>query len=180
MTTLRALLTRLHAEEDGMSAGVEALAFGVLVFVVGSIITLNGWAVLDAHFAVNAAAREATRTIVDGGSVDRLSMTGSSDARIQGGAAYDVAVATMSGHGKDPAGLDEPSEFTMTLVDDPWVSDSGPPSRCQRVTVEVRYPVQGIRLPFIGGWQTPITATGQHTEIVDPFRSGLAGRADCA
>lgn len=176
---LRAHLARLHAEEDGMSAGAEALAFGVLVFVVGSIIALNGWAVLDAHFAVNAAAREATRAIVDGGSVERPGMVGSSDDRVEGGHAWEVAVATMAGHGKDPAALEQPSDFEVRLVDDPWHGGTGVPQRCERVTVEVRYPVQGIALPFFGGWQTPITAEGQHTEIIDPFRSGLEGRADC-
>lgn len=180
MRAVRGLLARLHAEEDGFSAGAEALAFGVLVFVVGSIIGLNGWAVLDAHFAVNAAAREATRSIVEGGAVDRASMLGADGGPIDSGVVYEVAVETMAGHGKDPAGLPQPRDFVVTLADDPWTSSTDTPQRCARVTVEVSYPVQGIRLPIVGGWQTPITAEGQHTEIVDPFRSGLAGRADCA
>ena len=179
MRGLREVATGLHAEEDGLSAGAETLVFGVLVFVVGSIIALNGWAVLDAHFAVNAAAREATRSIVEGGAVDRASMVGADGGRIDSGVVHEVAVATMAGHGKDPAHLPQPTDFVVALADDPWTSSSDTPQRCARVTVEVSYPVQGIRLPIIGGWQTPITAQGQHTEIIDPFRSGLAGRADC-
>lgn len=173
--------------EDGLVAGAEALAFGVLVFVVGSIIMLNGWAVLDAHLAVNAAAREGTRTIVEAGGAPRHELVGGGDgARVEGGAVLDVVVATMAGHGKDPAELAEPDGFTVHLADDPWLGASGAtgpggaPARCARVTVEVAYPVPGIRLPFLGGWRTPIVVEGQHTEIVDPFRSGLAGRADCA
>ena len=180
MSTVRDLLARLHAEQAGLSAGAETLVFGVLVFVVGSIVALNGWAVLDAHFAVNAAAREATRSIVEGGAVDRASMIGADGGRIDSGVVFEVAAETMAGHGKDPADLERPDEFVVTLADDPWARGGDTPQRCARVTVEVAYPVQGIRLPIIGGWQTPITAQGQHTEIIDPFRSGLAGRADCA
>jgi hypothetical protein len=179
MTRPTTRLARLDAEEDGLSAGAEALVFGVLVFVVGGIIMLNGWAVLDAHFAVNAAAREATRTIVDAGAVERTAMVGGGVERIEAGTAYRVAVETMSGHGKDPATLPDPDGFVVRLADDPWSGAGGPPERCARVTVEVTYPVQGIRLPIIGGWQTPVRAEGQHTEIIDPFRSGLTGRADC-
>ncbi len=175
MSWLRVLLARLHAEEDGLSAGAEALAFGVLVFVVGSIIGLNGWAVLDAKFAVNAAAREATRSIVEGGAVDRASMLGADGGRIDSGVVYEVAVETMAGHGKDPAGLPQPSDFVVALADDPWTSSSDTPQRPRdRRGTRSR----GSACP--GGWQTPITAQGQHTEIIDPFRSGLAGRADCA
>ena len=178
-TGMRGRLAEWHADEDGLSAGAEALAFGVLVFVFGSIIMLNGWAVLDAHFAANAAAREATRTIVEGGAVERTAMVGSTGSQVQAGAAHDVAVATMAGHGKDPQHLPAPGQFEVELVDDPWQGSTGAPTRCARVTVHVRYPVQGISLPIFGGWQTPITVEGQHTEIIDPFRSGLAGRADC-
>lgn len=175
----RAWVHRLHGEQDGLSAGAEALVFGVLVFVVGSIVMLNGWAVLDAHVAANAAAREATRAIVDAGAVDRIEMVGASGSRVEAGHAWAVAAETMAGHGKDPAALADPDAFVVSLTDDPWPDDSGPPQRCARVTVEVRYPVQGIRLPFLGGWRTPIHVEGQHTEITDPFRSGLTGRADC-
>lgn len=175
-----ARLARLHAEEDGLSAGAEALVFGVLVFVVGSIIALNGWAVLDADMAVNAAAREATRGIVEAGAQPRTSMVGGLPDGEIGGEVRDVAAATMAGHGKDPADLPNPGDFAVRLVDDPWTSGGADgPTRCARVTVEVSYPVQGIRLPFVGGWQSPIRARGTHTELVDPFRSGLTGSADC-
>ncbi len=80
----------------------------------------------------------------------------------------------MAGHGKDDAAA------VVEMVDDPWQVSGGRVQRCARVTVEVRYPVQGIRLPLLGSWTTPITAVGQHSEIVDPYRSGLHGRAGCA
>lgn len=167
-------LHRLHTEEDGLTAGAEALVFGVLVFVIGSIIALNGWAVLDANFAVSAAAREATRTIVESGAASRVEAVGGlPDGRVLG-PVHDVAAAAMVGHGKDPAGLD------VRLLDDPWPVGGGPaPARCARVTVQVSYAVPGISLPIVGGWRTPIRAVGQHTEVIDPFRSGLTGSADC-
>lgn len=158
-----ARLQRAHADQDGLSAGAEALVFGVLVFVVGTILALNGWAVLDADFAVNAAAREAVRTVVEAGDAPY------DDTLV---ALHAVAAETMAGHGKQPAAA------TVEVVDDPF-GGGGRVQRCARVTVEVRYPVEGIRLPLIGAWTTPITAVGQHSEIIDPYRSGLQGRAGC-
>lgn len=163
----------VHADEDGLSAGAEALVFGVLVFVVGAIIVLNGWAVLDAKFAVNAAAREATRTIVEGGDVSRLAMVGDDDSGGVGGTVRAVAAETMAGHGKDTTDLE------VRLTDSPWRSSADRPDRCARVTVQVHTPVRGIEMPFLGGWGGAITVTGEHSELVDPFRSGLTGSADC-
>lgn len=156
-------LRRAHADQAGLSAGAEALVFGVLVFVVGTILALNGWAVLDADFAVNAAAREAVRTVVEAGDAPHEDTVA---------ALHAVAVETMAGHGKDGAAA------TVEVVDDPF-GGGARVQRCARVTVEVRYPVQGIRLPLLGSWTTPITAVGQHSEIIDPYRSGLQGRAGC-
>ena len=167
-------LRRLHTEEDGLTAGAEALVLGVLVFVIGAIIALNGWAVLDTSFAVDAAAREATRTIVEAGATSGTEAIGGlPDGRVAGHV-RDVAVATMIGHGKDVADLD------VRLVDDPWGPDgTAAATRCARVTVQVTTTVPGISLPIVGGWQTPIRAVGRHTEVIDPFRSGLTGRAEC-
>lgn len=160
VTALRAV----HADQAGLAAGAEALVFGVLVFVVGTILALNAWAVLDADFAVNAAAREAVRTVVEAGDTPYEDTVASMHA---------VATETMAGHGKDT------DAATVHVVDDPWQAGGDRVQRCARVTVEVRYPVQGIRLPLIGSWTTPITVVGQHSEIIDPFRSGLQGRAGC-
>lgn len=163
-------LRAVHLDQDGLSAGAEALVFGVLVFLIGSIIVLNGWAVLDAKFAVSAAAREATRTIVELGNVSEPA-----------GMAEAVAVAgeTMRGHGKDPDHLEDPDDFLVTLATNPWAASVGGPLRCAEVTIHVSYPVQGIEMPWINQWQGAITVTGQHTEIIDPLRSGLEGSGDC-
>src|SRR5439155_1513782 len=46
-------------------AGIEAIPFGLLTFVVGALIVANAWAVIDAKIAVSAAAREATRAYAE-------------------------------------------------------------------------------------------------------------------
>jgi hypothetical protein len=52
-------------------------------------------------------------------------------------------------------------------------------ARCARVTFEARYPVPAIALPWIGGFGEAFTAAARHSEVVDPFRSGLEGTATC-
>ena len=56
--------TRL-AGDGGQVAGIEALPFGVLIFVVGALLVSNLWAVVDAKIVVDAAAREAVRAYVE-------------------------------------------------------------------------------------------------------------------
>ena len=51
--------------DAGQVGGIEALPFGLLIFVVGSLLIANAWAVVDAKFATDAAARQAVRTFVE-------------------------------------------------------------------------------------------------------------------
>ena len=51
--------------DGGQVGGIEALPFGLLVFVVGALLVANAWAVVDAKLAVDAAARQATRHYVE-------------------------------------------------------------------------------------------------------------------
>lgn len=146
-------------DERGQVAGIEAVPFGMLVFVVGVLLVVNAWAVVDAKLTVASAAREATRAFVEA--------PPGADPVAQAQAA---AAQTMAGGGRDP------SRARVTLVD-------GGFTRCQPVRFEVSYPVPAITLPWIGGYGTGFTATARHTELVDPFRSGvpLAGsRCDTA
>jgi hypothetical protein len=144
-------------DEDGL-AGAEALIFGVLIFVVGTLLVVNAWGVIDAKMAASASAREATRVLVEAPEgADRL------------GIADQVVRATLVGHGKDPA----------RLVGAPDVQ--GAIARCARIRVDVRYLVPTITLPWIGGLGSGrLEVRGSHTEVVDPFRSGLSGEASCA
>ncbi len=75
---------------------------------------------------------------------------------------------TLVGHGKDPS----------RIVGTPSVS--GTIARCARIRVDVQYRVPTITLPWIGGLGSGnLQVRGSHTEIVDPFRSGLSGEATC-
>ncbi|HCB36952.1 MAG TPA: hypothetical protein DEP66_01695, partial [Acidimicrobiaceae bacterium] len=52
------------ADERGI-VGFEVLPFLVLVFMVGTLMFAQSWAVLDAKSATTAAARQAARTFVE-------------------------------------------------------------------------------------------------------------------
>ncbi|MGH2685611.1 MAG: hypothetical protein ACRDJP_09115, partial [Actinomycetota bacterium] len=51
--------------DRGQVAGIEALPFGVLIFVVGALLVTNVWGVIDAKLAATSAAREAARAFVE-------------------------------------------------------------------------------------------------------------------
>ena len=143
--------------EDGQVGGVEGLVFGVLVFVLGTLIVANAWGVVDAKMAAGSAAREATRAFVESDA------SSSADAFVE---AEVVARRTIAGYGRDPAKL---------VV----VAEEGALARCARVTVRTEYPVPLISLPLFGAHGTGFTAVGRHSEIVDPYRAGLRDRGAC-
>jgi hypothetical protein len=141
--------------EAGQVGGIEALPFGLLIFVVGSLLIANAWAVVDAKFATDAAARQAARTFVEGD--DEL--VARRDAVVAG-------LAAIEGHGRDPA------RASVEPVGDASLA------RCARVTFEAEYEVPALSLPFIGGYgSAPFRVRSTHSELVDPFRSGLVGSA---
>jgi hypothetical protein len=71
-----------------------------------------------------------------------------------------AAEEAIRGAGRDPARL------RLTLVE-------GGFNRCQRVKFEAAYPVPALTLPWIGSYGSGYTAAARHTEVVDPFRSGV-------
>jgi hypothetical protein len=144
-------------DDGGQVAGIEAIPFGLLLFVVGALLIANAWAVIDVKMAVTSAAREAARTYVE--APDDAS--GRSNAET---AARDAIAA----HRRDASratigGPTDPNAFT----------------RCNRVSFTVAYPVPALTLPFIGGFGTGFTVKATHSEIVDPFRNGVPGEALC-
>ena len=146
----------MRRDEAGQVAGIEVIPFGLLVFVVGSLVVGNVWAVFDAKTTATAAAREATRAYVE-----------APNAADGDAAARSAASDAVRAVGRNPA--------RMTLrvrLDNGFV-------RCGRVTSEVAYQVPFVRLPWIGGVGTGTTAIGRHSETVDPFRSGVPGEATC-
>ena len=143
--------------EEGQVGGVEGLVFGVLVFVLGTLVVANAWGVVDAKMAAGSAAREATRAFVESGASTEDEAFVDADA---------VARRTIAGYGRDPDKL--------TLI-----PEAASLRRCGRVTFRAEYPVPLIRVPLLGAHGEGFTATGRHSEIVDPYRAGLSDRSAC-
>ncbi len=145
-------------DDGGQVGGIEVLPFGLLTFVVGTLLVANAWGVVDAKLAVTSAAREAVRAYVE--APDQASAVAAADA---------AATEAIAGHGRNP-------DATTTEIrhegDEPF-------ARCTRVTVTVHHPVPAIRLPFIGGYGHAFDVVASQSEVVDPYRSGLPGEATC-
>ncbi len=153
-------LGRAPRGDRGQVAGIEVLPFGLLIFIAGALLLTNIWGVVDAKFATDAAAREATRYVVESarGDVD--------PATIRAGAA-DIARQTLDDHGRSG-----PADVEIS-------PDAAALTRCQRIQVTVSTQVPAIRIPFIGGFGEPFDIVATHSELIDPTRSGVDGRADC-
>jgi hypothetical protein len=142
--------------DAGQVGGIEAIPFGLLIFVVGSLLIANAWAVVDAKFATDAAARQAVRTFVEG-----------TDTASAERAAVEAGLAAIEGHGRDPERAAVRSVGGARLA------------RCERATFEAVYEVPAISLPFIGGYGTaPFRVRSSHSELVDPFRADVPGSAE--
>lgn len=141
-------------DEEGQVGGVEALIFGVLVFVLGSLAIANAWGVLDAKVAVIDAAREAARAYVQ--------TPAGSDPYA---AARQAAGDSLAASGRDVSRMQ--------------LSISGSLARCARVAAQVSYRVPLVSVPLIGGIGNGIVASATRSELVDPFRNGLPGEGDC-
>jgi hypothetical protein len=138
--------------ERGAVGGFEVLPFGLLVFVSGTLLLTNAWAVIDGTLAASAAAREAARAYAESPTTD-----GAEDA------AVDAALATIEGHGRDP----ERADVEWALGPDL--------RRCAPNTIVVHYRVPTLTVPFLGSFGSGFVETsGRHTEVVDPYRGGLS------
>jgi hypothetical protein len=144
--------------DDGQVGGIEAIPFGLLVFVLGGLLIANAWAVVDAKFATDAAAREAARAYVE-----------ASDSSTALAAAEAAARQAITAHGRDADRADVRPVGAVRFA------------RCERITIEVSYEVPALTLPLVGGWGSPFDVRSHHSEVVDPFRSDVPGEADgCA
>jgi hypothetical protein len=157
------------SDDRGQMGGVEALPFGVLIFVIGTLLVVNAWAVVDARMATDAAAREATRAFVEAPVTDR-SGTGAASA-----AAVTAGREALAAHGRDPSR----ARVELTGLSSPsGGGGSAAFERCARVTFTVTYEVPALTLPWIGGFGDGFDVASSHSELVDPFRDGVPGRAD--
>lgn len=141
--------------DEGFAGGFEGLLFGTLLFVVGTLLAAYAWALVDTKGATVEAARQAARTYVE-----------APDASIGATDAEQAADEALSGYGRDPV---------RAQVE----ISSGSFVRCARVTVKVTYPAPLLDLPFVGRVGHGQTVAAEHSELIDPYRSGLPGVATC-
>jgi hypothetical protein len=141
--------------EEGFAGGVEGLIFGLLLFVVGTLLVASAWGVVDTKLATGSAAEEAARTYVESAGAD--------EAPVQ---AQSAADSVLAGFGRDP------SRAQVT-------SASGAFVRCGRITIRVSYPAPLLQLPFVGRVGHGLQVSSESSELVDPYRTGLAGTATC-
>lgn len=141
--------------DDGFAGGFAGLLFGLLIFVAGTLLAAYAWAVVDTTTATTEAARQAARTYVE-----------AADPGDASAGAARAADEALTGYGRNPA------LARVAVV-------SGFFARCRRITISVTYPAPLFDLPFVGplGGGSPVTS--RHSELVDPYRSGLAGVATC-
>jgi hypothetical protein len=143
--------------DAGQVAGIEAVPFGILLFVVGALLIANAWAVIDVKMTVTSASREAARTYVE--APDHASGLEAATA---------AAREAIAEHGRN---------VNLATIEGP--NDESAFTRCTRVGFTVSYPVPAITLPFIGGFGSGFTVKATHFEIVDPFRNDVPGEAIC-
>lgn len=126
------------------------MAFGVLILVLGILGASSAWAVVDTKMAANSAAREAARSYVESDG----SVTAWAEAVTQGRAAW-------AGVGRDPVLLEIPRPTTAF-------------DRCGPFTVTVSSSLELPRIPGIRAVARRVRIRASHTEVVDPYRAGLA------
>ena len=144
-------------DDSGQVAGLEAIPFGLLLFVIGALLVTNAWAVIDAKMAVTSAAREAARTYVEANDHE----TGLEDATRAARSAFDAR-----GHDSNRLTISGPTSAAAF-------------TRCNHVSFTVSYAVPALNLPVIGGLGHGFVVRSTQSEIVDPFRDDVAGEAVC-
>jgi hypothetical protein len=145
---------RRWRDDTGAVGGAEVLPFGVLIFVVGSLLVLNAWAVIDAKLAIAAGAREAARAVAE-------APPGTDVAALATAKAHEAVTA----QGRDAA------TAGVTLA--------GSLERCAPVEVTVTYRIPAIVMPWGVGFGNGVELRSTASELVDPLRSGLGGVASC-
>ncbi len=135
-----------RGSERGVVAGAEALAFGVLVLVVGTAVVVFAWGVLTTRATLDAAAAEYLRAYTE-----------AADGPAAIAAGRDAALWVLHGRGRPPGGI---------RWDEPDPDRFGP---CEPVSVTLRADSPGIRLPG-GRVFGPVEVEVTHHELVDARR----------
>lgn len=150
-------ISRCHGDR-GQVAGIEVLPFSLLMFIIGMLMVANAWGVVDANLATTTAAREGVRAFVEAPSA--------AEARDR---AVGAAAAAILGYGRSPF---------STRVEVETVGGRGW-RRCALAIVTVHHEVPLLSLPFIGGFGHAFDVVSRQSEVVDPYRNGVEGEAQC-
>ncbi len=153
-------------DDHGQVGGIEVLPFGLLVFVVGTLLVANAWAVIDAKLAVDAAARQATRHFVEA-DVPAAGDFGDAEAE-----ALRAGYEALAAHGR----VRPRSTVELTGLESP--DGQAGFTRCARATFTASYDVPVLELPWIGGFGSGLDVTSRHSELIDPYRDGVPGSAE--
>lgn len=146
------------SDERGQFAGIEAIPFGILIFILGSLLVANAWAVVDAKMAVTSAAREAARTYVEA----------PPDLAVAAASGREAARDALASQGRDP-------DHAVIAIDNP----AGAFARCARIEASVTYRLPAVSLPILGGYGQGFEVRAIHSEVIDPWRDDLPG-SGCA
>ncbi len=147
-TRMSTFVSTRRSDDRGFVAGSDFLIFGVLAFVLGSMLIMNVWAVIDASLAVSAAAREGARTYVES---DPATAWPDAQARMN-----DV----MASYGRDDRAITTSAPSIGTY------------ERCAVVTITAEYELALIDLPIFGDFGSLTTIDASHSERIDAYRSG--------
>ena len=152
MTRLRRQLRQMvddrRHDDRGFVAGAEMLIFGVLAFVMGTLLIINVWNVIDATLAVNAAAREGARTFTES----------------------DPETAWVDSQNRMAEVMDEFGRGDRAVP--PSLPEIGSFQRCAVATVTAEYDVALVRLPLFGQFGTMTRVEASHSSRIDAYRSG--------
>lgn len=160
MRTARAIAPRSRVTigcERGV-VGLEVLPLLVLVFVVGTLAFVESWAALDAKIAATAGAREAARTFVE---------------HPAGRGAEAVTAAVRAGN-------DAIAGYHLAGIAEVRLVGSARLRRCERAIFEANQRVPSLAPSLTPHERSEIVMRARSSEVVDPFRHGLGGRASCA
>ncbi|MFV0317954.1 MAG: hypothetical protein ACK5O2_13470 [Microthrixaceae bacterium] len=135
-----------------MIAGAEALAMGTLVVLVGMLLVVNAWAVVDTRMAVESAAREYLRAYTE-----------STDPQ---------GALTAARSELDQVLAERPAIAQRLEVTDPPLGSFGP---CEPAMVTLSTSVPAIRIPLVGTSWGEQTVTVSAVELIDAHREIRSG-----
>jgi hypothetical protein len=135
-------------DERGVVGGADAVAFGMLILVVSSLIAINAWQVIAAKSSAQQQAKSAAT---------RLS-------RVQSGTEFTVQLASISSQLGD--------DTTLAVLDDTTRRPVRRIARCQRIVVEVTTTVTTQRIPFVEATAKSRQVRATATAVVAPFTNG--------